>query len=57
MEPTLQVDVHAICVGIALLRKDLKRVHKDLIIKIGLMFGIFVGLIIAAIGMAVRYLA
>jgi len=31
--------------------------RKDLIIKIGSMFGVSVGLIIAAIGMAVRYLA
>jgi len=50
-------DLHKVHTDIALVRKDMEVMRKDLIIKIGSMFGVSVGLIIAAIGMAVRYLA
>jgi len=50
-------DLHKVHADIALVRKDMEMMRKDLIIKIGSMFGVSVGLIVAAIGMAVRYLA
>jgi len=60
----VQADVQTVQAGlrdtqaeIVLVRKDMEMMRKDLIIKIGSMFGVSVGLIIAAIGMAVRYLA
>jgi len=60
----VQADVHAVQAelrttqaDIALVRKDMEMLRKDLIIKIGSMFVVSVGTILAAIGMAVRYLA
>jgi len=53
----VQADLRNTQADVALMRKDMEMMRKDLVIKIGSMFGVSVGLIIAAIGMAVGYLA